>query len=128
MALGDPINIRLTPEKQAIFEEQAAAQGKRLGTYLRERLEGDESARAELDALRHELGLGLTSIRHAVEDGLKKRGSATQSTTSTSSQINDGLLLEMVLLLRAIGGPEKMKVAQAEIKRQGLNAWTPKKD
>lgn len=127
MPLGDPINIRLNIEKQAIFEDEAARQGKKLATYLRERLESDDAARVELEALRHELGAGLAAIRHAIEDN-RKRGAAAPAGTAAPGQIDTGLLLEMVLLLRTIGGPEKMKVAQSELKRQGFNSWTPHKE
>ncbi|NHL90324.1 mobilization protein, partial [Salmonella enterica subsp. enterica serovar Dublin] len=34
MALGDPIQVRLSPEKQALLEDEAARKGKRLATYL----------------------------------------------------------------------------------------------
>ncbi|OIS90316.1 hypothetical protein [Brucella cytisi] len=127
MALGDPIKIRLSPERQLIYEDEAARLNKPLGTYLRERLEADDDKRGQLDAFRHEIGAALSSIRHAVEARDSKRG-AGETPAAAPSQINNALLLEMVLLLREIGGPERMKRTQAELKRQGLQMWTPSKE
>lgn len=127
MALGNPIQIRLNVEKQAIYEDEAARLNKPLATYLRERLEADDSARGGLDTLRYEIGAGLSAIRQAVEEGGGK-ASGTAIPAAAPSQINNALLLEMVLLLREIGGPERMKRTQAELKRQGLQMWTPSKE
>ena len=126
MALGNPIQIRLNVEKQAIYEDEAARLNKPLGTYLRERLEAEDVTRGELNTLRHEIGIGLSAIRQTVEDGGGKRGTATAATAL--SQINNALMLEMVLLMREIGGPERVKRTQAELKRQGLQMWTPSKE
>lgn len=122
MALGYPIQIRLSAEKQAIYEDEAARLNKPLATYLRERLESGDRDRAELDTLRRELTAGLCEIRDAIEAD----PSRAQSQPSPVGQIDDGLLLEILLMLREIGGPERMKRTQAEIIRQGLQIWTPK--
>lgn len=126
MALGNPIQIRLSAEKQAIYEDEAARLNKPLGTYLRERLEANDAMRGELNTLRHEIGIGLAAIRQTIEDSGGKRGAAAPAVAA--SQINNALLLEMVLLLREVGGPERMKRTQAELKRQGLQSWTPSRE
>jgi hypothetical protein len=51
MALSNPINIRLSPEKRFLYETEAAHQGQTLGVYLRERLEKSESSSQELQGI-----------------------------------------------------------------------------
>ncbi|EMM4514106.1 hypothetical protein ACTZIH_25990 (plasmid) [Escherichia coli] len=123
MALGDPVKLRLSPQKQLIYEDEAARLGKPLSTYLRERLEEDDALRERFDGLRDEVRIGLSEIRNAIEDR-EQTGSNQQS----AGAMNTALLLEMVLLLRDLGGPDRSTRAQAEVKRQGFEKWTPTKD
>ncbi|MVW78083.1 mobilization protein [Bordetella sp. 02P26C-1] len=111
MALGTPIHLRLSPAKQLAYEEEAARVNKPLATYLRERLETGDALIGEFTALRSEIRAGLVSGQHA--------------NVMITRQVNDALLLEMVLLLRELGGPERMKRTHAELNRQGVKAWTP---
>src|SRR5688572_684830 len=104
MSFGNPIQVRLSREKRLAYEEEAARQDKPLGTYLRERLEADDVLRGELAAIRHDVAVGVSELRRAVEEG---RGSAP----------SEGLPLETLLLLRAVAGPERVKLVQAELRR-----------
>ncbi|EBC1886512.1 mobilization protein [Salmonella enterica] len=115
MALGEPIKFRLTPEKHAQYEDEAARLGKPLGTYLRERLEADDAVRDELAALRRE----VASLHHMIED-LADAGPRGQAEPGTNP-----VQIETLLLLRAIAGPERMKPVKGEMKRLGIDVWTP---
>src|SRR5690606_22205957 len=115
MALGDPIQVRLSPEKQALLEDEAARKGKRLATYLRELLEGENDLQGELAAIRRE----VASLHHMIE-GLADAGPRGQAEPGTTP-----VQIETLLLLRAIAGPERMKPVKGEMKRLGIDVWTP---
>ncbi|QPT38950.1 Uncharacterised protein [Oligella ureolytica] len=116
MALGDPIQVRLSPEKQLILEDEAARKGKRLATYLRELLESENDVQGELAALRRD----VASLHHMVED-LADSGLRTSDTEQAANPVQ----IEILLLLRAIAGPERMKPVNGEMKRLGISVWTP---
>lgn len=118
MALGEPIKFRLTPEKHAQYEDEAARLGKPLGTYLRERLEADDAVRDELAELRRE----VVGLHRAVEDLAGEGPRAGGGDEGTKA-----VMLEVLLLLRAVAGADKLKMAQGELKRLGLPIWTPEK-
>ncbi len=63
-ALGEPIKVRLSPEKHAHFEDEAAQLDKPLATYLRERLEAPDTVGAKVSELRRE----VVSLHQAVAD------------------------------------------------------------
>ena len=111
MTFGHPIQLRLSPEKQRVYEEAAARQGKPFSSYLRERLEASVSLDEELSALRQD----VASLRLCV-DSLAHGATSTDSTP---------LLLEILLMLRAIGGPERTRTIRAELERLGMDLWTP---
>src|SRR5690606_13741119 len=113
--LGAPIHVRLSPEKQALLEDEAARKGKRLATYLRELLEGENDLEGELAALRRE----VVSLHHVIED-LADTGLRGQAEPGTNP-----VQIETLLLLRAIAGPERMKPVKGEMKRLGIDVWTP---
>lgn len=46
MALGSPVQLRLSPYQRMIYEDEAAQQGKALATYLREPLEAQDNEQA----------------------------------------------------------------------------------
>lgn len=100
MALTNPINIRLSAEKRFLYETEAAYRGQSLGVYLRERLEKSETSSNDLQSIRELLG-----------------------NLSPSSSPDKGILLEILLLLRYLSGPEKMILVQKELNRLNIPVW-----
>ncbi len=112
MALGEPIKLRLSLEQQHQYEEEAAARGLPLGTYLRQRLEqGDQVAEQ------------LAELRRLVVAGFQEREDRGE-TDSAPRPADTGMLVEMLLLLRSVVGADKLQVAHGELRRQGLPVWT----
>ena len=101
MALTNPINIRLSAEKRFLYEKEAAHRGQSLGVYLRERLEKSESSSNELQNI-HDL---LKNI------------------TSSSSSHDQGILLEILLILRYLVSPEKLNLVRRDLKRLNIPTW-----
>jgi hypothetical protein len=95
MPLTDLITIRLPAEKRFWCEKEAAHQGKSLSAYLRERLEKSEASS-------HNLSGSLPTL----------------------SSHDQGVLLEILLLLRSGSSPEKMRMVQNELKRLNIPVWT----
>lgn len=117
MTLGYPIQVRLSPEKQTILEDEAARKGKKLATYLRERLEAEHDVYGELTSLRRE----LANLHHTVED-LLSAVEPRQADGGGRSVI--AIQIETLLLLRSIAGPDRMKTIRGELKRLGYDVWT----
>jgi hypothetical protein len=101
MALTNPINIRLSAEKRFLYEAEAAHRGQSLGVYLRERLEQSEASSHELQKI-HDLLKNLTS---------------------SSSSHDQGILLEILLILRYIASPEKLNLVRKDLKRLNVPVW-----
>ena len=101
MALTDLITIRLPPEQRLLYEAEAARRGQSLSTYLRERLEKSESSSPELQNL---------------QDLLK-------NLSPSSASHDQGILLEMLLLLRYIASPEKLNLVRRDLKRLNIPIW-----
>lgn len=119
MALGNPVQVRLSIEKQAIYEDEAARAGKPLATYLRERLEASDNTQEQVRSLRRE----LTGLRHLVED-LAEAGIQGGSGGGMSAG-DRAALIETLLLLRHISKPDQRQEARAEMRRNGINMWIP---
>jgi len=81
MALGSPVQLRLSPDQRMIYEDEAALQGKPLTTYLRERLEAQDAEKARSEALRSELANGMAELRGIVE---RKSSPSHEDTTGDS--------------------------------------------
>lgn len=122
MRLGQPIKLRLSPDKQLAYEDEAARQGIALSTYLRGRLDALDADQARNEALRAELANGMAELRGIVERG----GNAAPGDTSGGTSGDTSMMLELLILMRAVAGPDKIKMAHAELKRQGLKYWTGK--
>lgn len=101
------IHLRLSRTAWERYANEAAAASKSLSTYLRERLDREDELVAE-----------LASIRRAVEN--LASSAAAQGTGSTSS-----VLLEVLLLCRAMAQHQRTETAQAELRRLGLSVWQP---
>ncbi len=110
MRLGEPVRVRLSLEKQVLYEAHAAAEGKPLGTYLRERLEREDVLLEEMAALRRAVERAAVGIK----DGQDQAGGVTPPL---------GLLVELLLLTRASIAPGKMQMVQKEVERLGLDVW-----
>lgn len=101
MALTNPINIRLSAEKRFLYETEAAHRGQSLGVYLRERLEKSESSSQDLQNIHNLL----------------------KNLSPSSSSHDQGILLEILLLLRYIASPEKLNLVRKDLKRLNIPAW-----
>lgn len=113
--LGDPITLRLSVEQKALLEDEAARQGKRLSTYVRELLESENDLQGALAALRRE----IASLHHVIED-LADTGPRSDQSGPGSNAVQ----IETLLLLRAIAGPERAKVVWGELRRIGYEPWS----
>lgn len=94
MTLTDLVTIRLSAEKRSLYEIEAAHRKQSLGTYLRERLEQSE-------VLSHQ----------------------PSGNTKPPSSHEQGVLLEILLLLRYIASPEKLNLVRGELKRLNIPTW-----
>jgi hypothetical protein len=103
--MAAPVSLRLSDEKWRMYSDQAQAAGMGLSTYLKRRLEhGDEIAEQ------------LASIRRVI-----------QATAAASpAEAPDGLLIEILLLMRSVVGDAKLNVVHSELRRQNLPIWTGK--
>jgi hypothetical protein len=94
------ITIRLSPEERLLYEAQAAYRKQSLSAYLRGCLEKSEMPSHALQNL---------------QDLLKN--------IPKPSSHEQGMLLEILLLLRYLAGPEKMLLVQSELKRLKIPVW-----
>jgi hypothetical protein len=101
------VSVRLSSDAWTRYSTEAQARGIALGTYLRQRLEEQDRLVAEL------------AIRAAAEHDASAREEPTASATASDF----GTLVEVLLLLRSLAGPQKSAVAQKEVERRGLSAW-----
>jgi hypothetical protein len=102
------VSVRLSSDAWTRYSAEAQARGVALGTYLRQRLEEQDRLVAEL------------AIRAAAEQGASTREPAAAASASAS---DSGTLVEVLLLLRSLAGPQKSAVAQKEVERRGLSSW-----
>jgi hypothetical protein len=94
MNLTEPVTIRLSTEKRFLYESEAASRNQSLRTYLRERLEQSES-------LSHQ----------------------PSKSPSPSSLHEQGILLEILLILRYLVTPEKLNLVRKDLKRLNIPTW-----
>jgi len=111
MALSDPIPVRLSHERRAAYEAEAAEREMPLGQFLRERLDAADRIQDELAA-----------IRHALVAFMERE----PSTISAAPSADAGMLLEILLLTRQRAKPEELRMWQAEVARNGLKVWEGK--
>jgi hypothetical protein len=101
MTRTDMITIRISPEERLLYEAEAAYRKQSLSAYLRERLEKSESSSHELQNM-HDLLKNLTS---------------------SSSSHDQGILLEILLLLRYMAGTEKLYMVRNDLNRLNIPTW-----
>ncbi len=105
---SNTVALRLRKDVWVRYSAEAQAQGVSLGSYLRQRLEKEDQLDGELAAL-----------RRAVE----RSAGGAPSRGDDGSELPSGLLVEVLLLLRSLAGPQKATVAQKEVERRGLETW-----
>ena len=101
------ISVRLSAGAWARYSAEAQARRVALATYLRQRLEEQDRLVAEL------------AIRAAAEQAASSR----EPSASSASASDSGTLVELLLLLRSLAGPQRSAVAQKEVERRGLSSW-----
>lgn len=114
MTLGQPIQIRLSPEKQSRYEAEASDQNLPLATYLRQRLENTDVFFEEIAALRDTI---------AQAQAKTKKNTLPGDTHQSSSPTAFSVQIEMLLLLRSLVNPQKLNIVHSELRRLGLNVW-----
>jgi len=102
------LGVRLRGDVWARYSAEAQALGVSMGTYLRRRLEEQDS-----------LVLSLNALRDAVEHAAAMR--APEAATLPPQL--QGTLLELLYLLRSIAGPQNTRMVNSEVKRLGLETW-----
>ena len=101
MTLTNLITIRISNEEHLLYEAEAAYRKQSLSSYLRERLKKSEPSPHELEN---------------INDLLK-------NLTSSSSSHDQGILLEILLILRYIASPEKLNLVRKDLKRLNVPVW-----
>ncbi len=116
MVLAAPIQLRLSEEIKARYEDEAASRGMGLVPYLRQRLEQGDAIAEQLAELRTLIADGF--------DRLESAGTGMSASGSGSGAVDPGMVIEMLLLLRAVVGEGKLGIVHGELRRQGLPVWT----
>lgn len=102
------VGLRLSRDAWTRFATEAQARGVALGTYLRQRLEEQERLIAEL------------ALRAAAE-----QSAAASAQPAGAAPVSDsGTIVEVLLLLRSIAGPQKSAMVHKEVERRGLSSWS----
>ena len=94
MPLTDVVTVRLPAGKRFLYEKEAAHQGQSLSVYLRERLEKSETSSHNLPG-----------------------------SPATFSSNDQGVLLEILLILRYLASPEKINLVRRDLKRLNIPTW-----
>jgi hypothetical protein len=138
MSLGQPINIRLPIEKQQQYEKEAAIKNLPLRTYLRDRLCESDQLNESINSLKKEMGYLSAVVSQpkvqtsegneqifqeilALKEQMKHNLNVQPQNLPSGKEM--GVLLELLLLLRQIAQPQKVQVAQEELKRLGIEVW-----
>ncbi len=94
--------IRLSPDAWARYSGEANAQGIALATYLRRRLEHQD---------------------RFLENELALRAGSAAAPEAARPTPPPGELIELLIMMRQLVGPQKSAIARSEVKRQGLEIW-----
>ena len=100
MTLNNLITLRISAEERLLYEAEAAYEKQSLSTYLRERLKKSGTPSQDLQNF---------------QDLLKN--------ISLSSFHEQGVLLEILLLIRYLSSTKKMLLVQNELKRLNIPVW-----
>lgn len=105
------VTIRVTEAQKAELEARSAGNA---SDYVRSLLFGEQ---AGLEAV-------LDRIDHLADDIAEGRLLPEQSQPGpVDAHSLEPMLVEILLMLRAMAKPETMRMAQAEVKRRGLSPW-----
>jgi hypothetical protein len=96
------VGIRFERDVWARHSAAAQVRGLPLGAYLRQLIDEHEQVAAAIDEL-----------RAAVERGVGEK----------RERVLNAAVLEMLLILRMIAGPQKSGMVHKEVERQGLDPW-----
>ncbi len=96
------VGIRFERDVWARHSAAAQVRGLPLGAYLRQLIDEHERVTVALDEL-----------RAAVERGVGEKRERTLNAA----------VLEMLLILREIAGPQRSRAAHKEVERQGHDPW-----
>ncbi len=100
---SNQVTIRLSDEAWAHYSGQAETRGIALSTFLRQRLEHQD------EFLDSELAL---------------RARPTAAPEPPHPPPPSGELVEILLMMRQLVGPQKAGIAHAEVERLGLESWS----
>jgi hypothetical protein len=122
MKLENWVRIRLNESQMLIYSAEAEARSIPISTYLRDRMASADIMHEELAGIRAsllELGETLDELRNQRADGGNKTGAQVQIEPAEPNAVQ----IETLMLLRAIALPEKMRMVQGELDRQGIKSW-----
>jgi hypothetical protein len=137
---GKPINIRLSLKSQLLYEAEAKSMNLPLRTFLRQKLEErynkSDEATEEINYLRKTLEEIIPSLRNGnSNDGGNGNGAVDNVGANSTNETNiieryskeakrtQGMLLEILLILRQLSQYSKVDLARAEVKRLGFETW-----
>ncbi len=113
-----PVQVRLSPDKHARYENAAKLEGEGVATYLRRRLESEDQFLEVLDGMLEairEIEQRLESLEDKVENSPGSPGKA------------DAVAIETLLLLRSLatgaGQRQNLEMVRGELRRQGISPW-----
>lgn len=115
------ISFRLKTEAYLTLEAIAAEEGLSPGRYLKKKLESDTN---ELIENIHYMKSDVKDIRHILRNHYVYNDSEIEDTKR--QQPSDDLLplvLEALLILREIGAPNKVAIAQKLVNKSGIKAY-----
>jgi hypothetical protein len=102
------VTVWLSSDAWTRYSIEAGSRRIPLATHLRERLEQQDRLIADV------------VVRTATECSATTQAGSTRATPAGEH----GILVEALLLLRSIAGPQRSAVAQKEVERRGLPSWS----
>jgi hypothetical protein len=100
------VGLRLCNEAWTRHAAAAQVLGLPLSTYIRQRLDEQDRTAAAVAELR----------------GALERRAATEASKGEPA-LSPGVVVEVLLLLRVLAGPERATYVQKEVERRGLEVW-----
>lgn len=122
MKLENWVRVRLNESQMLIYTAEAEARGIPISTYLRDRMASANIMREEVAGIRAallELGDTLDELCNQRATASDKAGAQVQIESAEPNAVQ----IETLMLLRAIASPEKIRMVQGELDRQGIKSW-----